>query len=562
MRKVISNNLFIIKYIFKCCPSQLVITLIFSFINCINYIVNILMTKYIFDSLEKEVSFSVVLFSVLATVIVSQILGLVSAALSKWVVANNRYRLHSYMQLELFKKTMTLKFESYDDPAFFDKFNIAISQADTRAMEVLNTFTDMASALLSIVAIISMLAMMSPILIGLTFCCVLLSIVLQCISYRIVHESMEETEMPNRRMEYIQRTFYQREFAQEIRFNAGIFDVIKKNYKNTIDEMVKAIKKYAPRLFLVDVGDGGINTVVRGVSICYLIYGVLNGEMSVGTYAAASNACSQLYDLLGSIFQSCFQFYNHSLYIDNYREFLEQDSNENLKLKELPKSMFSIKLNKVRYIYPGQNKSAVEKITINIKAGSKTAIVGGNGSGKSTVIKLLAGLYLPTEGEILFNEMPLRMFRASDYMHRISVVSQDYQIFALSIAENIIMRPYTSECEQSIWEALEFVGLKKRVELMPHGIHTVLTREFDAEGICLSGGEIQRLVIARAYVKHNSVLILDEPTSSLDRKSSYELMKKIMELPGEMTVVLVTHDPCIAELADSIIEIKDGRIVQ
>lgn len=205
------------------------------------------------------------------------------------------------------------------------------------------------------------------------------------------------------------------------------------------------------------------------------------------------------------------------------------------------------------YIYPGQNKIAVEKITININTGSKTAIVGDNGSGKSTIVKLLAGLYSPTEGEILLNGMPLRRFNFDDYIHRISVVPQDYQIFALSIAENIIMKPYTVDYEQSIWDALEFVGLKNRVKSMPHGIHTILTREFDAEGLGLSGGEMQRLVIARAFVKHNSILILDEPTSSLDKETSYNLTKKIMDLKDK-TVVVVTHDPNLVELADTIIK--------
>ena len=559
MRKIISNNLFMLKYIFKCCPSQFVITLIFSIINCVNYMVNALMTKYIFDSLEKQEKFESMLLLVLMTIIVSQILGLISKALTKWMVSKNRYRLHCAMQLELFKKTMSMRFESYDDPIFFDRFNIAISQADTRAIEVLNSFTSMTSALLSIVGIISILALMSPILIGLTFCCVLFSITLQCISYRTAHSSMEETELPNRRMEYIQRMFYQRNLAQEIRLNSCIFDVIKKEYRNAVDEMLIKIRKYAPRLFMIDVGDGVISSVVRGASICYLIYGVLNGKMTVGTYAAASNACSQLYDLLGSIFQSCFQFYNHSLYIDNYRAFLEQDNEMKEKFEKFPEKITSIYFRDVGYIYPGQNKIAVEKITININTGSKTAIVGDNGSGKSTIVKLLAGLYSPTEGEILLNGMPLRRFNFDDYIHRISVVPQDYQIFALSIAENIIMKPYTVDYEQSIWDALEFVGLKNRVKSMPHGIHTILTREFDAEGLGLSGGEMQRLVIARAFVKHNSILILDEPTSSLDKETSYNLTKKIMDLKDK-TVVVVTHDPNLVELADTIIKIENGKV--
>ena len=121
------------------------------------------------------------------------------------------------------------------------------------------------------------------------------------------------------------------------------------------------------------------------------------------------------------------------------------------------------------------------------------------------------------------------------------------------------MKPYTVDYEQSIWDALEFVGLKNRVKSMPHGIHTILTREFDAEGLGLSGGEMQRLVIARAFVKHNSILILDEPTSSLDKETSYNLTKKIMDLKDK-TVVVVTHDPNLVELADTIIKIENGKV--
>ena len=561
--KILSNNTFMLKYIFRYCPSQIAITIIFSIINSVNCVANVLVTKLIFDALEHRQNPGLVLAFVIFAIIVGQILSFITSALSKWFVAYNRYRLHSKMQLELFKKTMLIGFDNYDDPSFFDKFSIALSQSDTRALDVLDSFTEMVSAMLSITAIISVLAVLSPFLIVLTLICVLFTLSFQCFSYRIAHDSMEESEPENRKMNYIQRLFYQRSFAQEIRFNASLFEVMEKEYQFAISNMLQVIKKYAPRFFFVEAGGGVTSSTMRGISICYLVSKVLNGKMSIGTYAAASNGCSQLYNSLCSVLNSCFQFYNHSLYIDNFRSFIMQNDTSCRKDKyKLPGDHFTVTLDSVYYSYPGQNGYAVEDISFSITPGSRVVIVGENGSGKTTLMKLLAGLYTPSRGSILINGIPLGFFNSADYINMISIVSQDYQIFALSIAANILMKPYSAEYEDSIWSALEFVGLKSKVEQLPNGFFTVLTREFDGAGTLLSGGELQRLVIARAYLKNNKIMILDEPTSSLDHESGYDLMKAIMELPRDLSIIIITHDHELIELADKVLLMENGRIAK
>lgn len=193
--------------------------------------------------------------------------------------------------------------------------------------------------------------------------------------------------------------------------------------------------------------------------------------------------------------------------------------------------------------------------------GEKVALVGRNGSGKSTLVKLLMDFYPVQEGKILYNGIPYPCFGAGQLTGKFSAVFQDSPIYALSIAENILMRELISDIDEKLAaKALAFSGLWEKVNTLEKGIHTMLTKEFDDEGVYLSGGEYQKLIIARAYAHQGEILIFDEPASSLDPLAEYELFRKMMQLGRDKTVIYITHRMAAAVDADCIYYIEDGCV--
>lgn len=198
---------------------------------------------------------------------------------------------------------------------------------------------------------------------------------------------------------------------------------------------------------------------------------------------------------------------------------------------------------------------------ICIKKGEKVALVGKNGSGKSTLIKLLLDFYPIQEGKVLYNGVPYSSFDTGVVQGKFSAVFQDSPIYAFSVAENVLLRePASDTDEKLVVEALIFSGLWEKVNALEKGMYTVVTKEFDDEGVYLSGGEYQKIIIARAYAHQSEILIFDEPASSLDPLAEYELFHKMLQLGKDKTVIYITHRLAAAIEADRIYYIDEGRV--
>jgi ATP-binding cassette subfamily B protein len=202
-------------------------------------------------------------------------------------------------------------------------------------------------------------------------------------------------------------------------------------------------------------------------------------------------------------------------------------------------------------------------VNMKIPEGKKVAIVGTNGAGKSTVMKLLLRLYDPVSGIIYYKGQDYKTLDAEELRQKFSVVFQDFQQYALTIAENILMREAEGEDDvKRVWDAIDVAGLRARVQRLPQGIYTTLTKEFDDGGVVFSGGELQKLSIARAYAQDSEILIMDEPTSSLDAIAEDEIIKHMLKLCGDKTVIFISHKLSLATYADYIYVMDDARVIE
>ena len=210
--------------------------------------------------------------------------------------------------------------------------------------------------------------------------------------------------------------------------------------------------------------------------------------------------------------------------------------------------------------YPNTDAYALRHVNLRFRVGEKLAVVGMNGSGKTTFIKLLCRLYDPTEGEIRLNGVDIRKYDYDEYMAIFSVVFQDFQLFAYSLGQNVAA---SAEYDAKRAEAcLREAGFEERLSSMPKGLDTSLYQDFDKDGIEISGGEAQKIAIARALYKNAPFIVLDEPTAALDPVSEYEVYRRFGEISGGKTAIYISHRLASCRFCDEILVFHEGQIVQ
>ena len=231
---------------------------------------------------------------------------------------------------------------------------------------------------------------------------------------------------------------------------------------------------------------------------------------------------------------------------------------------KLESSMHEITLQNVHFHYRGNaTREVTDGISLHIKKGERIAFVGENGAGKTTLVKLIEGLYHPTEGEILVDGTPIEQLDKQSLRCNIATVMQKPVHYSFSIAENILMREIQSDADrEQVQQVLEESGLWDRVSKLPKGMDSVLGKEFDEDGIELSGGESQKLAIARALYENAGVLILDEPANSLDPLAEAEMYERMFAAGKDRTMILISHRLYSTRKADRICYIENGKIVE
>jgi ATP-binding cassette subfamily B protein len=252
-----------------------------------------------------------------------------------------------------------------------------------------------------------------------------------------------------------------------------------------------------------------------------------------------------------------------SLYVSKIREFLNYKpkivSNVNL---DVAKNAKEIELENVSFAYGKSEDMIIKDMALHIKPGEKIALVGYNGAGKTTLVKLLMRLYDTKGGSIKADGRDIKDYDTKKYRDSIGTVFQDFQIFAGTVKENVVLDVADDINESGIKKALEESGLLERIERFGEGLNTELTTEFSDKGVNLSGGESQKLAISRVFYKDAGLMILDEPSSALDPIAEYQLNHAMLEATGDKTVIFISHRLSTTRIADRIIMLENGKIVE
>lgn len=365
-----------------------------------------------------------------------------------------------------------------------------------------------------------------------------------------------------RRINYMERVTQHFEYAKDIRL-FSLQDFLIKKEQKTYEDRWSKFDLNKNIWFSYSVVGNVLGIVGNGAIYAALIYAVLKKDMTVGNFTLFLTLATNFSASLVNFLENIGALNRNSVQVDDLRSFLDLKTEDSIAKEKLPEaSTYTIEFKNVSYKYPEAEEYALKNLNLTIKAGEKLAVVGLNGAGKTTMIKLLLRLYEPTEGVLLLNGTDIRTYSREDYYRLFAPVFQDVQVMAFPIAENISMKSTANTDVDKAYDCVVEAGLKERIDGLDKGILTELLKIVDDEGVDFSGGEKQKLALARALYKGASIVVLDEPTSALDAIAEQRLYESFDKMIGDKSAVYISHRLASTRFCDNVAMFKSGEMIE
>ncbi len=378
------------------------------------------------------------------------------------------------------------------------------------------------------------------------------------------YQHRDESSAASKRIEYITRKGESRTIGKDIRI-FGMKDWMEDIYHASMQMALDLENKLNRRRILVDLLDVVLTVLRNGLAYYYLLNLTINENLPVSSFLLYFGAVGGFAKWINSILKELAKLNTESTELSVLREMLEMAESFRMEGgKPLPKSedgKYELKLENVSFRYPGADSDTITDMNLTIKPGEKVAVVGLNGAGKTTLVKLLCGFYDPTLGRVLLNGTDIREFNRSEYYDLFTAVFQNYSVVQVSAAENISGEVRDFD-EAKIWGVIKEADLEEKFRSLPQGIYTHLGKQYFEDGIELSGGETQRLVLARALYKNAPVLLLDEPTAALDPIAEDRIYQKYSEMTKGRTSLFISHRLASTRFCDRILFMENGKIAE
>ncbi len=363
-----------------------------------------------------------------------------------------------------------------------------------------------------------------------------------------------------RKINYMERVTQDFDYAKDIRL-FGMKESLEEKQHEILEEKQQRYF-HSRNLWLGNsMFAHGMTLIANAAIYGVLIFCVVGRDMSIGDFTLYLGLSGTFSATLTGFLNSLGGFRKNSMATDDFRSFLEvaEDDEEGLPL---PEGRLTFEFRNVSYRYKGAEGYALKNLNLTLEAGKRLAVVGMNGAGKTTFIKLLLRLYDPTEGEILLNGTDIRRFRRSDYYRLFSPVFQNVELFAFPMCENVSMAPPERTDRSLAEKCLERAGLGEKLAELPEGADTQMLKVLYDDGVDLSGGERQKLALARALYKNAPVVVLDEPTAALDPLAEYELYRSFDDMIRDKSAVYISHRLSSTRFCDSVAMFIDGELVE
>ncbi|MDR1181316.1 MAG: ABC transporter ATP-binding protein/permease [Bacteroidales bacterium] len=537
--------------------------------NVFGVICNILGSIVLINIVLTGISQSKPLMEIIIPVLLIQVIivmgGIFTSIYYGKIDPVSRQMLHKKITSRLLDNIMKTEIKNLDDSKFLDDFIFSLNQVEGRTTGSIFLISNLISNLTGLITSLAIIGFINFELAALVLLIILISLLINNKLTRLQFKSDNEIVLPNRKRSYVERTYHMKKYALEIRLYP-ISKFLTKIYNEAVKDIFAIIKKYGLKTGLLNfIRAYNQEIVLYWGSMLIILTKLFSGHMNIEPVSVipvtiAVYGLSNYFLALTGIFNSLKE---QELYSEKMFSFITPAKNigKSNKISIEKEIKHSITFNDVCFQYNQDEKFSLKNINFSFEPGEKIALVGVNGSGKSTIIKLLLGLYENYDGDIKIDGESISACNMRQYREQFSVVLQDFQQYPCTIAENILMDAVEAIEPEKIEEFLKAVDLELNLS-KDDLISRPLTSEFNTEGLTLSKGQYQKIAIARIFASNKNFIILDEPTSSLDPISEYKVFNHLLEHFQEKTIIIISHRLTATKNADKIYLVDDGGIIE
>lgn len=557
-----SNVLYCLRFLYKANKTIYFTRIPLILIDCVSNFISIIFLRFILNEISTNRNVKLIIYyiaGIVASIFAVQVLKLSITLIDK---KQSDKALHK-MKLLLGESVMKMKYSDLESPRI--KNYIQMAEYSNTFFYVFGHCTAIVMAFINMLGLVAIIMTISPLVFILIGLVVIIRVAREKKWRRKQYQYKKDRTELNRNNNYIYSIITGTQYGKEIRANKlekWMHDKYKELIMNHVLPLEKKITKSTVKFFSFQET---VYLIQEAIVYIYLAFKVVFKGMLVGDFTMYMTSIKTFADYVGGFVGNLTMLSGIGLEINDYRycmelskkqdEYVNTDQNPEADDKGL-----KIEFKNVSFKYPNTERMILKNISICLESEKSLSIVGINGVGKTTFVKLICRFYEPTEGEILLNGIPIQTIPYEKYIKLIGVVFQDFKMFAFTVKENIAMR--LSSDELLLQKSISESGLESKISSLAHGTDTMISKEFDSEGIDFSGGECQKLAIARAIYKDAPLIILDEPASALDPIAEYDVYKRFSELAAGKCAVYISHRLSSTRFTDKIAVFSDGEICE
>lgn len=563
---ILSNIQYMVSLAVQVCKSVLLLASVQVILGVLLNLLELFVAPAVLRAIEKASSPSSLL-----TVIAFFSLGIIfTGTAADYVNMNTLYgriSVRSHIVSDLHEKFCRCSYPHTEDPDFLKRYQQAYSSTlgNEEATEAIwKTLVELLKNGISFLFYLLLLASLNPFITGITLVTSALGYYLGKPMKEWGYRHREEESAYREKLGYITKKSMEVHLAKDIR----IFQM--QNWlQSQFSRVLKQFQTWQNKAEKIYFGADALNTLLsflrNGIAYGYLIYLVAEGNLSPSAFLLYFSAITGFTGWVNGILENFAILRRQSEKISLVREFTGSEElflfEDGKPLPFNPEEEYTIELRDVSFRYPQAKEDTLKHIHLTLRKGEKLAVVGLNGAGKTTLIKLICGFYDPTEGSVLLNGQDIRRYNRRDYYRLFAAVYQNFFLLAGNIAENVAQTDMGIDMTK-VKACIEKAGLTEKIESLPRGYDTKLEKRVYEDAVELSGGELQRLILARALYKESSFIILDEPTAALDPIAENEIYQKYDELTKGCTSVFISHRLASTRFCDRILFLENGVIAE
>ena len=561
---------YIIKIVWEASPAIVFVMSFMALFDGVMPVIGTYITGQLINKLSSAYTGEITNFHIITWLLVAQFAYLLFNSIIRRidgiVVRISGELVSNHIKIKIMEKAKEIDLKSFDSPDFYAKMENANREAGNRPIQVLNSTFSVISTVISLMSYLFLISIIGILPALLVIVVAIPSTIINFVYRKKNHDYVFRRSKDRRQMSYYSEVLVNKDLVKEVRM-LGLADDFTERYKSVFKKYFGGLKKLMLAEMWWGIGATLLTTIVNCILFVSIARGVFRAEYPVGDYSMYTGALNAISGGIATLITTSASIYEGTIFINNLIAFMEEKKTIVPTLDtplEVKRGVgHTIQFENVSFRYPGVDHDIIKNINLTINPGDTVVMVGLNGAGKTTLIKLLTRLYDPTDGRILLDGHDLREYDVQKLYDMFGIVFQDYGKYAVSVRDNIAFGEVGKKIrDEKILEAASNSNAAEFIDKLPDKYDTPLMRYFEENGIELSGGQWQKLAIARAFYSESDILILDEPTASLDPMAEQEIFNQFDALRGDKTSIFVSHRLSSATTADKIIVLKDGRLIE